>query len=143
MRGHGTLAMAYPLFPQPYRRGLAALLSVLLGCGPLLTPAYAAGLIPLANEPIGIQNNAPPAIVLTIDDSSSMLSDWLPEAVAADDFDPNLNCRGALGSMTSTCGSIGGANDFSSFAGATNKYFSPGWTAQQFSYPYPQYTGNY
>src|SRR5271157_2609253 len=103
MRGHGTLAMAYPLFPQPYRRWLAALLSVLMACGPLLTPAYAAGLIPLANEPIGIQNSAPPAIVLTVDDSTSMLSDWLPEAVAADDFDPNYFCRDGVGAMTSVC----------------------------------------
>src|SRR5271166_4427275 len=134
--------MAYPLFSQPCRRWLAALLSVLMGCGPLLTPAYAAGIIPLANEPIGIQNTAPPAIVLTVDDSSSMLSDWLPEAVAADDYTPNLHCRGAVGSMTSLCGSIGGANDFS-FAGATNKYFSPGWTGQQFGYPFPQFTGSY
>ncbi len=143
MRGHATLAMAYPLFPRSYRRWLAALLSVLMACGPLLTPAYAAGLTPLANEPIGIQNSAQPAIVLTVDDSTSMLSDWLPEAVAADDYTPNPHCRNGVGAMGSTCGSIGGANDFSSFAGATNKYFSPGWTGQQFGYPFPQFTGTY
>ncbi len=139
----GTLVINPPLSRPACRRWLAALLAVLIGFGPLLTPAYAAGLIPLANEPIGIQNSAPPNIVLTIDDSSSMLADWLPEAVAADDYTPNLHCRGPLGAMGSACGSIGGANDYSSFAGATNKYFSPGWTAQQFNYPYSKYTGNY
>ena len=101
--------MAYPL-SQPCRRWLAALLSALMACGPLLSPSYAAGLIPLANEPIGIQNNAPPNIVLTIDDSSSMLADWLPEAVARDDYDINFFCRDAVGSMTSACGSPGGSS---------------------------------
>src|SRR5271168_550341 len=107
----GIIAMAHPL-SQPCRRWLAALLSALIACGPLLTPAYAAGLIPLANEPIGIQNNAPPNIVLTVDDSSSMLSDWLPEAVARDDYTVNPDCRDGIGSMTSICGSPGGASDF-------------------------------
>jgi type IV pilus assembly protein PilY1 len=153
-----ALARAYPFAWPSCRRFLAALLAGLMAGGPLLTPAYAAGLIPLANEPIGIQNQAPPNIVLTIDDSSSMLSDWLPEAVAADDFDINPHCRGGLGMMGSTypsppatvaglldsvCGSTGAANDYSAFAGATNKYFSPGWTAQQYNYPYSKYTGNY
>jgi type IV pilus assembly protein PilY1 len=143
MNPTSTVVMAYPRWSPACRRWLSALLAVLIGFGPLLTPAYAAGLIPLANEPIGIQNSAPPNIVLTIDDSSSMLSDWLPEAVAADDFTPNPHCRGGLGAMGSVCGSIGGANDYTAFAGATNKYFSPGWTAQQFNYPYSKYTGTY
>src|SRR5271170_7475151 len=113
LTGASRPPMAYPLWQKSFRRWLAALLSALIACGPLLTPAYAAGLIPLANEPIGIQNNAPPNIVLTIDDSSSMLSDWLPEAVARDDYDINAFCRDGVGAMTSVCGSPGGADDFS------------------------------
>ena len=131
--------MADPHSPQRCRRSLAALLSLLIACGPLLTPAYAAGLIPLANEPIGTQNNAPPAIVLTVDDSSSMLSDWLPEAVARDDFDINYFCRDGVGAMTSVCGSTGASN---SFGTAPDQFYSPGFTAQQFGYPFPLTTGN-
>ena len=134
--------MAHPLSHQPFRRGLAALLSALIAFGPLLTPAYAAGLIPLANEPIGIQNNAPPNIVLTIDDSSSMLSDWLPEAVARDDFDINFFCRDGVGAMTSACGSPGGSSEFLILGGPTDQYYSPGYTAQQFGYPFPLTSGN-
>jgi hypothetical protein len=134
--------MAHPLSLQSFRRGLAALLSALIAFGPLLTPAYAAGLIPLANEPIGIQNNAPPNIVLTIDDSSSMLSDWLPEAVARDDFDINFFCRDGVGAMTSACGSPGGSSEFFILGGPTDQYYSPGYTAQQFGYPFPLTSGN-
>ncbi len=134
--------MAYPFLHQRLRRWVAAFLAVLIGFGPLLTPAYAAGLIPLANEPIGIQNLAPPNIVLTVDDSTSMLSDWLPEAVARDDYTVNLNCRDGVGKMTSICGSPGGSNDFTAFGGATDKFYSPGFTSQQFGYPFPQYSGN-
>jgi type IV pilus assembly protein PilY1 len=134
--------MANPRSLPPLRRWTAALLAVLTGFGPLLTPAYAAGLIPLANEPIGIQNNAPPNIILTVDDSTSMLSDWLPEAVARDDYTVNTNCRDGVGAMKSICGNPGSANDFGAFGGPTDKFFSPGFTSQQFGYPYPKTSGN-
>ena len=67
------------------RRWLAALLSLLLGLGPLATPAYA-GLTPLADEPINIKNQAKPNIVLTVDDSTSMLYDFLPDYVVSTKF---------------------------------------------------------
>ncbi len=75
--------MRYQPVPPLVRRWLAALLSLLLGLGPLATPAYA-GLTPLADEPINIKNQAKPNIILTVDDSTSMLYDFLPDYVIGD-----------------------------------------------------------
>ena len=74
--------MRYQPVPPLVRRWLAALLSMLLGLGPLATPAYA-GLTPLADEPINIKNQAKPNIILTVDDSTSMLYDFLPDYVVS------------------------------------------------------------
>ncbi|MDQ6619934.1 MAG: hypothetical protein M3Z31_09590, partial [Pseudomonadota bacterium] len=52
-------------------RWLAALLSFVIGLGPLATPSYAA-LTALADEPLNVRNASKPNIVLTIDDSTSM-----------------------------------------------------------------------
>ena len=68
--------MAYNLMPPLFRRWLAGVLAVMLGLGPL-APAYAA-LTPLADEPLAVKNSAKPNIVLTVDDSTSMLFDFLP-----------------------------------------------------------------
>ena len=65
---------------QPWRRALAALLCLLLGLGPLSSPAYAA-LTLLADDPIAFVPKAPPNVVMTVDDSTSMLSDFLPDYV--------------------------------------------------------------
>jgi len=67
--------MAYNLMPPLLRRWLAGVLAVMLGLGPL-APAYAA-LTPLADEPLAVKNSAKPNIVLTVDDSTSMLFDFL------------------------------------------------------------------
>ena len=63
----------------PWRKALAALLSVLLAFGPV-SPALAA-LTELADGPIAFVPQAPPNIVMTVDDSTSMLSDFLPDYV--------------------------------------------------------------
>ena len=43
--------------------------------------------------------------------------------------------------MTAACGNVGAANDFTLVGGG--KYFSPGYTHQQYGYPYSKYTGTY
>ena len=63
-----------------YQRCLAGALAALIGLGPLLTPAYAQ-LTALGDQPIGAQVKAKPNIMLTVDDSTSMLYDFLPDSV--------------------------------------------------------------
>ena len=123
--------MSHFAIPPLLRRWIAGVLAALIGLGPMLS-AYAA-VTPLADEPLNTKNSARPNIVLTVDDSTSMLFDFLPDYVASN------YCRGGLGGMTAACGNIGAANDFTAVGGG--KYFSPGYTYQQFSYPYTQYTG--
>ena len=91
--------MAYNLMPPLLRRWLAGVLAVMLGLGPL-APAYAA-LTPLADEPLAVKNSAKPNIVLTVDDSTSMLFDFLPDYVVS------AYCRGGTGAMTAACGNVG------------------------------------
>jgi hypothetical protein len=126
--------MAYHSMPPLLRRWLAGVLAAQLGLGPLATPAYAA-LTPLADEPLAVRNSAKPNIVLTVDDSTSMLFDFLPDYVVS------AYCRGGTGSMTAACGNLGAANDFTLIGGG--KYSSPGYTYQQYTYPYSKYTGTY
>jgi type IV pilus assembly protein PilY1 len=126
--------MAYHSMSPLVRRWLAGVLAAQLGLGPLATPAYAA-LTPLADEPLAVRNSAKPNIVLTVDDSTSMLADFLPDYVVS------AYCRGGTGAMTAPCGNIGAASDFTLVGGG--KYFSPGYTFQQYTHPYSNYTGTY
>ncbi len=107
--------MRYQPVPPLVRRWLAALLSLLLGLGPLATPAYA-GLTPLADEPINIKNQAKPNIILTVDDSTSMLYDFLPDYVVGSKF-----CRDATGASMAFCGYSGSPAN----AGPGGQYVSP------------------
>ncbi len=107
--------MRYQPVPPLVRRWLAALLSLLLGLGPLATPAYA-GLTPLADEPINIKNQAKPNIILTVDDSTSMLYDFLPDYVVGSKF-----CRDGSGAMNAPCGYSGSPAS----AGPGGQYVSP------------------
>jgi type IV pilus assembly protein PilY1 len=120
--------------PLALRRWLASVLAILIGLGPIATPAYAA-LIPLADEPLNVKNSAHPNIVLTVDDSTSMLFDFLPDYVAS------AYCRGGTGAMTAACGNVGAASDFTLQSGG--KYFSPGYAFEQYNYPYSTYTKSY
>ena len=107
--------------PQPWRRAVAALLAFLLALGPLGTPAYAA-VTDLADEPVAFVPRAAPNIVMTVDDSTSMLSDFLPDYVTRSV--PNTGatvppqppphnvlvpgfCRDATGAMNVACGFLG------------------------------------
>ena len=93
--------MPYQSAPSLLRRWLAGLLALMIGLGPLASPAYAA-LTPLADEPINIKNQAKPNIILTVDDSTSMLYDFLPDYVAS-----NKYCRDRTGAMNTSCGYSG------------------------------------
>ena len=106
--------------PQ-YRRWLAGVLAVLLGLGPLATPSYAA-LTLLADQPLTAQSQAKPNIVLTVDDSTSMLFDYLPDSVIS------TYCRGMTGSMSANCGTPGN--------NTVGKYVTPGHTFQQYGLPF-------
>ena len=66
--------------PTPFRRFIAGLLSALLSLGPVATPAYAA-VTSLADEPLATRNQSKPNILMTVDDSTSMLYDFLPDYV--------------------------------------------------------------
>lgn len=113
--------------PQPWQRAISALLAFLVGLGPLGTPAYAA-LTDLADEPVAFVPQAPPNIVMTVDDSTSMLSDFLPDYVIR--AVPNTAvpgfCRDATGAMNVACGFGGSAK-------------SPEHIWQQNNIPFPTY----
>jgi hypothetical protein len=86
-----------------YRRCLAGVLAALIGLGPLLTPAYAVTTA-LGDQPIGAQVKAKPNIMLTVDDSSSMLYDFLPDSVIGTRTGVNNYCRDITGRMNAQCG---------------------------------------
>jgi type IV pilus assembly protein PilY1 len=126
--------MAYnPMLPL-LRRWLAGVLAVLIGLGPLATPIYA-GPIPLADEPLNVKNSAQPNIILTVDDSTSMLDDFLPDYVST------TYCRGGTGAMTAACGSLGATSDFTLVGGG--KYSSPAYIFEQYGFPFPAYASGF
>jgi hypothetical protein len=96
------------LMPPLLRRGLAGVLAVLIGLGPLADIALAAppfipngGTTSLADEPLNVKVSAKPNIILTVDDSTSMLSDFLPDYVV------QPFCRDGTGAMNAHCGFSG------------------------------------
>ncbi len=112
--------------PLPlWRRILAAFFVAQLALGPLATPAYAQ-LTKLADEPIAFMPSAPPNIVLSVDDSTSMLSDFLPDYVIG------AFCRDGNGSMTQSCGFVGSPT-------SPQYIFSAGNTLGGAAIPYPRY----
>src|SRR5665213_2545077 len=137
--------------PSRLNRILAASLAFFVGLGPVATPTYAA-LTALADEPINVKNSSKPNIVMTIDDSTSMFYDFLPDyvvgTVAYVKTDPTCTvgcvyvktvtdafCRGATGAMNTACG----YNDFPTNSGDGGQYVSPQYIWEQPSYPYPKY----
>jgi type IV pilus assembly protein PilY1 len=135
--------MARTLRPSPYRRCLAGALAALIGLGPLATPAYAQ-LTALDDQPLGAQVKAKPNIMLTVDDSSSMLYDFLPDTVIGRDTvanplasGANNYCRNITGKMTYQCGLFDSAIDLS--AAGRGTLVTPGYAFEQFGYPFPAY----
>ncbi len=121
-----------------FTRVLASLLSLLLSLGPAATPVYA--LTDLADQPLGAQVKAKPNIMLTIDDSTSMLYDFLPDTVV------NTYCRDGSGGMNASCG-YNGFPVCVNFDVATNTcitgYSSPQYIWEQAGYPYQGYDNNF
>jgi type IV pilus assembly protein PilY1 len=117
--------------PSRFNRILAMSLAFFVGLGPVATPAYAA-LTALADEPINVKNSSKPNIVMTIDDSTSMLFDFLPDYVI------DKYCRDGTGSMNSICGVGGSSGDFSTFG--FGKDITPGYIFQQYNYPFTTFS---
>src|SRR5438552_12245253 len=115
--------MVHPSIPR-YRRWLAGVLAVLLGLGPLATPAYASPTA-LADQPLNAQNLAKPNIVMTVDDSTSMLYDFLPDSVIG------RYCRDITGSMNASCGTFD-----QNTVGAVGRYVTPGYIFEQYGMPF-------
>jgi type IV pilus assembly protein PilY1 len=120
--------------PSKFRRALAGMLAFLIAHGPV-APAYAA-LTQLADQPLNINTSAKPNIVLTVDDSTSMLFDYLPDYVVT-----SLFCRGGTGAATAQCGWLGSANDYTLVGGG--KYYTPGYIYQQYNAPYQSFSASY
>ena len=92
--------------PHPVRRALAGLMALLIGFGPL-TPMALAAETPLADGPINVSIKAKPNIVFTLDDSTSMNLDFLPDYVVVDSLTNNYTnyCRSNSG--LTNCGNKG------------------------------------
>ena len=121
-----------------HQRVIAAVVAIFMGFFPVATPVYAATYsVPtlLADTPINVKNQAKPNIVLTVDDSTSMLYDFLPDYVV----DKTRFCRDGTGAMNSTCGFTGFIFD----AGAGGRYLSPEYIWTQPSLPYPTYDSRF
>jgi hypothetical protein len=130
----GTNNMARSNSALRRKRWLAAVLAVLIGLGPLATPAYAA-VTALADQPLNVQNGSKPNILLTVDDSTSMLFDFLPDTVIG------KYCRDITGSMNANCGDPGQNIDITSLS--RGKYVTPGYIFQQYGVPFVGYNGAY
>lgn len=118
--------------PQLWKRSLACLLTVQMALAPL-EPALAQA-TKLADEPIGFSPQAAPNIVLTVDDSTSMLADFLPDfvvgSVPGSAGPVGGFCRDSAGEMKVPCGSPGAA-------GSTTSSGSPPYIYSAGSLPYP------
>ena len=88
------------------RRALAGTLALLIAFGPL-APMAAYAVTPLADGPINVNIKAKPNIVFTLDDSTSMQLDFLPDYVVVNSLTNALTnyCRSATG--LGACGSAG------------------------------------
>jgi type IV pilus assembly protein PilY1 len=97
------------LRPEPLaRRALAGTLAFLIAFGPI-APMAAYAATPLADAPINVNIKAKPNVVLTLDDSTSMQLDFLPDYVVVNSLTNALTnyCRSATG--LGACGSAGSA----------------------------------
>ena len=119
--------MTHPYSAISCRRWLSGVLAVLIGLGPLATPTYAAITL-LADEPLNVQNKAQPNVMLTVDDSTSMLFDFLPDSVVG------TYCRDITGKMGAACGTSGQNTDLTGTS--RGKYVTPGYVFEQYAMPY-------
>jgi type IV pilus assembly protein PilY1 len=122
--------MRSPTLSPPWKRWLAGSLAVFVGLGPLATPGYAA-LTALGDQPLSVQNQAKPNIMLTVDDSTSMLYDFLPDDAI------NKYCRDITGNMNAACGKLDLNFDLTLIG--HGKYQTGGYIYEQFGLPFPAY----
>jgi hypothetical protein len=94
--------------PHFAARALSGVLAFLVGFGPISPLAFAAT-TPLADGPINVNNQAKPNVLFTIDDSTSMHLNFLPDYLVMDSGTNAATsyCRGATG--LANCGSVGSA----------------------------------
>src|SRR4051794_4649206 len=123
--------MNAPFAQSRCARLLAAFLVFLMELGPLATPYAHAAPTGLADEPLGARTKAPSNIMLTVDDSTSMLDDFLP------DFVISGWCRDAAGKMSAACGDRGAKADLTSLG--RGRYLSPGYIMSEWGVPYSRY----
>ncbi len=100
----------------------------------MATPGYAA-LTLLADQPLGVQNLAKPNIMLTVDDSTSMLYDFLPDQAIL------TYCRDATGNMNAVCGVYDTQTDLTLIG--HGKYQTGGYIYEQFGFPFPAYDSRF
>jgi hypothetical protein len=133
-------AMATFFRPTLFRRFVAALLSALMSLGPVATPAYAAGDRARRRAARRAQP-VKPNILMTVDDSTSMLYDFLPDYVVLENdnagiLKPTTFCRSGNGSMSATCGFWDQPYDLTGAVPSGGKYQSPQYIFQQYNMPY-------
>ena len=89
----------------------------------------------LADEPLATRNQSKPNILMTVDDSTSMLYDFLPDYVI------DAYCRSGSGKMDTLCGYGGSVYDFTAAIPTGGKLLTPGYIYQQYNVPYKAYIG--
>jgi len=94
--------------PHPARRALAGLMAFLIGFGPL-TPMALAAETPLADGPINVNIKAKPNIVFTLDDSTSMNLNFLPDYVVVNSLTNALTRYCRTTNDIGACGNAGSA----------------------------------
>jgi type IV pilus assembly protein PilY1 len=119
------------------RRLLSGLMAFLIGFGPL-TPLAMAATTSLADGPINVSIKAHPNIVFTLDDSTSMMLEFLPDYVVVDSLTNAATsyCRSSTGLQA--CGSVGSAT-IPQYDYAT---WMTGAVGAVGSFPYPSGYGN-
>jgi type IV pilus assembly protein PilY1 len=128
------MIMAKGITVPQYRRWIAGILAAMIGLGPLATPGYAA-LTLLGDQPLSVQNQSKPNILLTVDDSTSMLYDFLPDKAIS------KYCRDATGNMNAACGRVDSNVDLSLVG--HGKYTTAGYIYEQFGFPFPAYDAGF
>lgn len=122
---------------SPFRRTLAALVSVTMAFGPMAPGAYAA--TTLTDQPIAAKVAAKPNIIFTLDDSGSMALDYSPDSVPSAVPAPVASaagyCRHTNGTTSQDCGVSSGfaamnpGYDEPMFASEFNRmYYNPNIT---------------
>ena len=129
--------------PRLARRLLSGLMAFLIGFGPMTPLAWAAA-TPLADGPININNRSHPNVLFTLDDSTSMQLEFLPDHVVLNALDNSATafCRSNTGMQG--CGNTGSATvpqfDYATWMSGS----SPTWTVlgAAGTFPYPSGYGN-